>query len=410
MESRRNTILVTIDSLRADHCHFMGYDREVTPTLDDMAEDGLVFSNAIAPGPATGGSVPATVTGSRPVESPDRGPDNSDWGEKVRHHFLARETIAERFSRLGYETGAFTTNPWASRQYGFDAGFDHFEDFLGDDSNGDDTPKLRGDSTFARVWGHLEDWWRNNDVFLPWEAYVEEVLDWIDTVEEPYFLWVFLIDVHMPYHPPAEFRSRSAVATVPAHVWLLTGGDPRLGPLFRSPLVDAYDDSIRYADAFLGHLRDEVGTDPLLVVHGDHGDEFGEHGAYGHGSNLCEEVINVPLVVANGPTGWVERPVSLSELPDVLLSLAQEEEVDLEDPYVYSGNPNRLAVRGDRWKYVWNSGDSKLYHLEDGSEEQVDHPALGNIGEQLVTEWRENRNERRRIREAVATVTGENGL
>jgi len=154
MSTRRNVVLVTVDSLRTDRTGLAGGDGSLTPTLDALA-----FTDAIAPGPATGASVPETVTGEFPLRDDVEYSTGMSWDEQVRHHLAAHETVAERFSRMGYRTGAFSTNPWVSKHYGYDAGFDDFEDFLGSgDGDGDGaTPDLRGESVSERVGGHLRD-------------------------------------------------------------------------------------------------------------------------------------------------------------------------------------------------------------------------------------------------------------
>jgi len=411
MSERRNVVLVTVDSLRADRTGVAGHDESLMPTLDGMAADGLTFTNAIAPGPATGRSVPATVTGEYPVRRDAGGSNGTSWGERVRHHLAVHDTFAERFSRMGYHTGAFSTNPWVSEHYDFDTGFDEFEDFVESETDEDGgSLDLRGDSLTGRLQGHLQDWWSNSDIFLPWEAFYDDVLEWIRTADRPYFLWVFLIDVHMPYHPPREYRSRSSVAMIPAHLWLLSGSTQRFGSVLSPLLVEAYDDTVSYTDEFLRRFVEDVGTDPLVVVHGDHGDEFGEHGAYGHGSNLCEEVINVPLVVANGPTGYVERPVSLRSMPTLLTELARGRTPDVSAPYVFTGNPTHLAVRGNTWKYVWRPDGGELYSLADGSEEPADDDGLRTVAERLVADWHEARAEKRRIHSAAERLSQQHRL
>jgi len=241
-------------------------------------------------------------------------------------------------------------------------------------------------------------------VFIPWESFFDDVTEWIRTADRPYFLWLFLIDVHMPYHPPREYRSRSSLARIPAHLWLMSGLTPTLGSLFGPPLEEAYDDTVRYTDEFLRRFVDEVGSDPLVVVHGDHGEEFGEHGAFGHGSTLCEEVINVPLVVANGPRGRVDRPVSLRSMPTLLSELARGRTPDVSRPYVFTGNPTQLAIRGDGWKYVWEPDREQLYELADGREEPIDDDGLRELAKRLVADWHEDRAEKRRVHAAAERV------
>jgi arylsulfatase len=124
MTDRRNIVLITVDSLRADHCGFMGYDQDTTPYLDTLADESVVFDRAIAPAPFTKQSMPAIFTGQYHT------PTRDDYEDHVRK----RDTIAERLSRRGYSTAGFSPNPFASRNFGYDDGFDLFEDFFGNDS------------------------------------------------------------------------------------------------------------------------------------------------------------------------------------------------------------------------------------------------------------------------------------
>lgn len=131
MTDRRNIVLVTVDSLRADHCEFMGYEKDTTPTLDAMAEEGVAFENAIAPGPKTPEAMPAIFTGCHPPLRTENTSEPTDERKaRIRDHMRIRSTIPKRLQERGYTTIGFTPNPYTSRHYNFDKGFDHFEDFL----------------------------------------------------------------------------------------------------------------------------------------------------------------------------------------------------------------------------------------------------------------------------------------
>jgi len=333
MTDRPNIVLVTVDSLRADHCGFMGYEKETTPTLDAMAEDGLVFENAIAPGPATPESMPAIFTGQYPVERPEGADADSELAarrKRIRSHMEARDTLPEKLQRLGYETAAFTPNPFTSRHFGFDQGFDHFQDFMDESNRGTLYQKVfngfleeSGLSSMARV---LMNFWQREEVFKPWESYYDEVIEWTESAEEPYFLWVFLMDAHNPYLSSNEYRSQSRLKEFHANFefWRQSHETPFSDDIHER-LVTAYDDSIRYSDAFLDRLRgDLAGDDPVIAVHGDHGEAFGEHGTYGHEPYLYEENVHVPLVIDNVLTNDVTEPFSLRDLPNQLMTLATE--------------------------------------------------------------------------------------
>lgn len=442
---RENIVLVTIDSLRADHCGFAGYDRETTPTLDRLADEGLSFERAVAPGPATPESMPVMFTGEQPVERGGHGIGGDGRQsalaarrERIRAHMRARETLAERLSKLGYRTAAFTPNPFTSRHFGFDAGFDRFEDFMGDSrATGSLYERvfegfLDGDgaSSLARV---LLNFWQREEVFKPWETYYDEAVSWADDAaesDEPYLLWLFLMDAHNPYMAGEQFRTQSRWQSFHANYrfWRESHDTP-FDPAVHDRLVTAYDDSIRYADACLARLREEL--DATLVVTGDHGEAFGEHGTYGHEPHLYDENVRVPLVVAGDEqaSASVERPVSLAALPDLLTRLATGDDPrDCAASWAFSETTQggRTAVRGRDWSYLAehatgsrrldadsrptegdSAGGDPAGELYVGDEEtEADHPELREVGERLVAHRAETRAERQRVADAASDLAG----
>ena len=408
MTDERNVVLLTIDSIRADHCGFGGHDGRLTPALDRLAADGLVFENAVAPAPATHGSATTFLTGDFPIERDGaRGSDRASMKAYIRDHLRARDTVAERFSQMGYETAAFTANPWTSRYFGFDKGFDHFEDFMDADASEGLLKDGERTGALSSLAVKAVNWWQGQDMFMSWEAFYDDVVAWTESADEPYFLWVFLVDVHLPYLPPAGYRSHSRLATYPANLALFADREGEgLAPRFHDVLTDTYEDAIRYTDEFVGRAARDLADDPLLVVHGDHGEAFGEHGMYGHGRQLYEELVDVPMVVANGPEGRVERPFSLRNLPDLLPSLARGEDYEHAlDTCVFSHNRMpTVAVRGRNWKYVWRPDDDELYDLATGESTECDDPDLRELGARLVDQWHEARAERERVAAAAEAV------
>ncbi|WIV66821.1 sulfatase [Natrialbaceae archaeon AArc-T1-2] len=402
MTEPRDVVLVTVDSWRADHCGFMGYERNVTPTLDAIATEGLVFENAIAPSPETNGSVPAIFTGA--YTNPDLESDAANYTERTRRHMKTSRTLPQRFSELGYETAAFTANPWTSRYFGFDRDFDHFEDFMDENlssglvEGGSDKRGLASD-----LLAQLLNWYQGQDMFMAWESFYDDVVDWIDDADSPYFLWLFLVDVHMPYFPPDGYRSRSRLLTYPANVSLFAG---RYESLFHDVLVDTYDDTIRYTDDFFRRFFADVGDEPLVAITGDHGEAFGENGVYGHGPEISEETLHVPFVVANGPTGTVDRPISLRQLPELLPALATDGSYEpFLEPTVWARNYDpAILVRGTNWRYEWRPEGELLETRSNGEWTPTDDPDLARLGRELVETYVENERERSRLLEATDAV------
>ncbi|MFC6835214.1 sulfatase [Halomarina ordinaria] len=405
MSDARNLVLVTIDSLRADRCGLRGDDGTTMPALARLAREGLTFERAVAPAAATNGSAYSFLTGSYPL---DRSSADSRV-DSLRAHVRARETLAQRLSRRGYTTAAFTANPWTSRYFDFDEGFDHFEDFMSDDASEsfirDGAPR----NAVAAVLVQALNWWQGQDMFMAWEAFYDDIREWLANAPEPYFLWLFLVDPHMPYLPPKAYRSQSLARTYAANAWLYAGRDIDPDSRVHDALVTAYDDTVRYTDAFLDRLAGDV-DDDLLVVHADHGEAFGEQGRYGHGYGLPESIAHVPLVVANGPTGRVEAPFSLFDMPDLLTRLATDPDADPasehDAPYARArtNHPQRV-LRGRDWKYVRSPVEERLVSPDD-DRTPIDSPELLDLCRALVDDWAADDAERRRLTDAAESVAG----
>jgi arylsulfatase len=409
-----NIVLVTVDSFRADHCSFAGYDRETTPTLDEMADEGFVFENAIAPGPITPESLPPLFTGHYPV-TPDEEGENRLTGarERISRHMRVHETLPERLSRLGYATGGFTPNPWTSRYFEFDRGFDHFEDFMDEDLSTPVWQRMlegRNPAPFkaARL---VTSWLQRQNVFKPWSAFYDDIVAWTETVEEPYFLWVFLLDVHFPYLPGDEYRTQSRWREYEANLRLyLEDQHTPYSPRVHDQLKTAYEDSIRYTDAFFRRLREDLGDRTRFVVHGDHGEAFGEHGTYTHQSDLYDENVHVPLVISGADSGSVSRPVSLRALPELLAGLAETGRVpDVSDLVVTSKTVEgeKLAVQPHPVKYIRSEAESELYDLRDGEGARLTDDELEAVCRDLVDAELETEREERRLKRAAREVLHE---
>ena len=404
---------MSIDSLRADHCGYWGYHRDTTPVLDGMAEQGIVFENAIAPGPKTPESMPAVFTGEFPaVELNSTGIDS--WQEQVRPHMQARETIAEQFSRQGYTTGAFTPNGFTSEYFGFDAGFDQFEDFLDEDYRpGFEMPNIvRG----------LIKWVRREGNWKFWEEYYDRIIRFVRNSSEPFFLWVFLLDVHSPYLVPGEYRTENSWPEMIYANWKredLLSSDP-----VKRRLISAYDDTIRYADEFLRRIKEDLdGTDPAIVVHSDHGEAFGEHGIQGHERYLFEENLHVPFLIDNvGCSGNIDKPVSIQSVPSVLDLVANDKTDDLltrlrsrtvaDSPIAFRSNEgNGFGLRIDQLKWIYKGDDFSLYDLESDPTESTDvseeHPNLCEHFYDLMRIYlSSNREKRTVVQQASELVSG----
>jgi arylsulfatase len=407
-ESRPNVLLVSIDSLRADHCGYLGDDRGLTPTLDALADDGVAFQNAVAPGPQTFSSMPAAFTGE--YRQPSTNPDgDGEWDRRlgaIDRHVSRNETLPERLRRHGYSTAAFSPNPWTSTASGFDRGFDRFVDVSGNGSatdNGGRLSKLArrvvGDDPDSRTLQIALNMLGGSEFFAGWESFYDDLRATVDDLEEPYFLWVFLLDTHFPFVTSRRHREElgafeTYLGTLQSHK-AMRGQTDSLSPGAQRRAKTCYRDTVRAADAFLDVVTTDLAADdPVTIVHSDHGESFGDHGNYGHHHrHVYEENVHVPYVVHGADvTADVDEPATLASLPDVLDQVARTGTFDPavateEVAVARSECAHHRAARTSRFKFVDCGGDTALYDLHADPDETADvtddHPA---VADQLADE------------------------
>jgi len=425
----RNVVLVTADSLRADHCGFMGYEEETTPTLDRMAEEGIAFENAVSPGPSTPESMSAVHTGKflKPYYTGEGDSAIVHRRENIRRHLSRNPTIAEELSEAGYATIGFSPNPFTSRHFGFQRGFDHYEDFLAESRTLGIYNRLfdefvSGQTSLTPIRLFLN-WLEGEEIFKSWEQYYDDVLAQVRNAEEPFFLWVFLLDTHLPYL--VDRHRRDGVSWL--DMWrynlrLYAGDSDPFTDEERRDLVSLYDSTVKLVDSFLEQLvADLDGYDPAYVVHGDHGEAFGEHGTYGHDPYMYEENIHVPYVVSNaGREGNRGEAVSVRTIPSAIADIAGIEDrfgtdhpsVAAESPVLCNPFGKRSALRARTEKYVW-TGDRPGENVElyDLAADPAEARNLGETRGEAARHWAalgrsrlDEEDERLRVSNAVEDV------
>ncbi|WP_435186701.1 sulfatase [Halobellus sp. EA9] len=418
--TNENIVLVTLDSLRADHCGFLGYQRDTTPNLDSMATNGISFENAMAPGGGTPAAMTGVLTGEFSSVSPTQ-IEPAPWVKMLDD----RRTISEVLSTEGYSTAAVTPNVFASSYFGFDQGFDYFEDFLSIQSETTGAYQKLLDKTTVSGRGGVASTLRNlrnlifqEEVFKPWEDYFETITSWVEEQDGPFFLWVLLLDTHHPYLAPRNHRQWSSTYEMWRANWkvLKSNWNPDFSEKERQNLINAYDDSIRYADQFLGRLRDEFGEyDPLIIVHGDHGEAFGEPGWYGHPPELTEETLHVPLVMFDDRLqDTVQHPVSLTGLAEEIAKYAGidttfpngslvESSRNYAISNVYDGNCRKMSLRTTDARYTKEGSKSELNYLGEEHKDpgQSDKEVETNRYESILHDYLSHENEIGHIRSEI---------
>ena len=337
MITPRNLVLVTIDALRADHLPSYGYDREITPFLDGLVAENVRFAATYSASSHTREAVPSILTGRYPDEAVDD-----------RFHRSA-DTIAERLRRSGFETAGFHSNPFVSRAYGFDQGFDTFYDDLHLGSN-------RLLALAQRAFDKLR-----NRHYARASEINERSLNWLDSLAEdrPFFLWNHYMDPHGPYEAPAEYQHRFQDEAIPNReaqkLYHRAIDDPEsITEAERDRLVNLYDAEIAYTDDQLASFFDALEgrgllKESLVVITADHGDAFGEHGYYEHPRYLHDELVHVPLILLEpGVTpGTIDIPTSTLDIVTTMLAAVGEPDPSLpgEDLREVASGPDSYAER-----------------------------------------------------------------
>jgi len=391
MSEKRNIVLITLDSVRADHCSFMGYHRETTPNIDRMARKGLYFENAIAPSVGTPASLVGIFTGEHTHVNA-----NETRAEPWRKEISKRKTLAQVLSKAGYTTVAFNPNAFVSSYFGFNKGFEYFEDFLSCKENKNILKKLHhrffkniakgGKKGVSFILRNLIMFISKEEIFRNWGSYYELILNKIEKVHDPFFLWILIIDTHHPYLAPKKFRKYSNLFTMWYSNWKVqkVKWKAKLSEKERKWLMGAYDDSIYYADAFINRIWNDLkNRDPIFVIHADHGEGFCEHGFYGHPLYLYEELVHVPLIFYNiDVKDKIEEPVSLLGLAPTLLELIGMENVFPSKSLlsernkwviskVFDNDKMKIAIRMKNWKFIMGQkGDGELFNLKEDPQEQ----------------------------------------
>ncbi len=274
--SPRSVVLITLDTVRADHLGCYGYRRIETPSIDKLAQEGIRFEHAYAQVPLTLPSHTALMTGTYPMFNGVRDLTSTGVNSTL-------PTLAEIMRRNGYRTAAFVSSFVLNSIWGLNRGFEIYDD--GTDPGSSYNPSLlerRGDRTMARA------------------------LAWLDShSDRPFLLWVHLYDPHSPYRAPEPYFSRYA-------------GHP-------------YDGEIAFDDAQLARLfarlRElKLYESALIVVASDHGESLGQHSEAEHGFFLYNATLHVPLILKlPGParSRAVSDPVELVEIAPTIANLCR---------------------------------------------------------------------------------------
>ncbi|MFT7487212.1 MAG: arylsulfatase A-like enzyme [Candidatus Paceibacteria bacterium] len=353
-------VLIVQDTLRADRCSTYGYERVTTPALSKLAERGIMFSEAHSAASWTWPSTASILTGMLP--------DSHGVTDDSSCYLVSKnETLAEVLQQRGYTTGAFACNPLISEEKNFNQGFEYFSQT-----------------------GHK---------FIKTPQIIEPIEEWLtQNGHMRFFLYLHLVDPHMPHVPSAEDEKRLANAVPDGFGTeqevhkrykgkaLKGGGLDESGKLQPAEfpaghieyMSSMYDASVATGDQYLAEIMrilEELGLDENTVVAftSDHGEAWMEHGGLTHGQSIHRELVAVPLVMAGPglPKGVVcETPLSNRHIASTLATIGGAElsrvadSVLLTDVQTIPARPVFFSTTHGTWNQ--RQGRQPIYGVREG--------------------------------------------
>lgn len=390
---RPNILLLTVDTLRADHVGCYGYDAPITPNIDRLAESAVRFEQAITGGSWTQAAFPVLFTSTYA----------SMYGGCLGPLSPLRPSPIEALAEEGYLTAGFTTSPLLGRKYGYNRGFKFFSELVPDESD----PFLRrvkGGQRLLRssLTHHLSGLigisTRPARLYVSGEELTDAVCWWLDEAKSPFFVWAHYMDIHWPYHREETLRHPAEIARAWRNLGHMHGANWN-GLTFssdqRAEYMRLYDGAVQYTDAQIGRLLNYLErkghiNNTVIILVSDHGEEFLERQQWGHfETNLYDEILKVPLLIYD-PQFKEGRKIhnqvrTLDIMPTVLDLCAcpppdsmegaslvpfwnpihHEYDSDLSISEMWRDERHIVAVRTDRYKYIWDSHHPEKRELYD---------------------------------------------
>ncbi len=345
----KNIVFLMIDTLRADHLHFSGYERKTSPNIDKLAAESTRFMNAYSTSPHTPRSIPAMFL--------SRYASHTVWkGGQYNYPKILPENLSV-FSLLeknGYETIGISSHFYFQKKQGITRGFTRWDN-AGFKSIADSNNDIASPRTYKKL---------------------EPVLEELSNSSKPYALFVHLFEPHAKWIGHDEYDFGEGKTTAEKH-------------------MNNYDSEIAYVDNYVGKILDKIeklgmDKDTIVLLTSDHGEGFKEHGFFYHGQTLYNEVIHIPMIwrVPGWPKHAVSSNVSLVDIAPTILDL-----VGLKTPETFQGRSlvpamidgqienkpvfaellpytswkeHHKTVVDENWKLIHriSSGQFELYNLE----------------------------------------------
>jgi len=356
----KNTILITIDALRADMVDLYK-DRGLTPFIDSLSQKMTIYKDAHSTGPYTQASFQGILASQYYLEYGKEKKLNKD-----------KILISEILKKAGIYTAAFHSNAYLSYYFGYNRGWDVFYDSMADEVT-DMYPFVRGDGINAKVEEFLKNF----------------------SFSSPLFLWVHYMDVHEPYIAEKDYLKKIApdLSVIKDEMFTLFKDTLLKRDVSDSDKVDTlkklYMAKVAETDGYIKDLFDILSSHNLtessdIIITSDHGDEFLEHGGLSHDGKMYSELINVPLLIYSKDIEKkeIDTPVSLIDIPPTIAAFMETEPapsfkgdslwpIDLISPRTLYGEAmGKLGHKekdSDRPIYYMIDEGIKVIYREDGS-------------------------------------------
>jgi len=334
---RPNVILISLDTVRADHLSLYGYQRDTTPNLKDFASAASLFTRAVASSDMTLPSHASTFTGQyaswHGAHHTPRGVNGLPLSQKAT-------TLAEIFAKNSYLTmGVVANYAMLTHVYALDQGFQYYDQhfpatFLGWGPNyllrsllGESLARFAGELPFEGRYRSAQE--INSEVFA--------LLDRVRNARAPFLLFVNYMDAHWPYLPPPPFDTRFpgkdpsfTSSRQHADLWKIQSLEARISAAQRGHLLSQYDGAIAYLDLHLGKLfarlkEQGLFDNSLIIITSDHGEAFGDRDLIGHAVSVYQDQVHVPLIIKYPRSRQgqvVDSPVSFVDILPTAMHVA----------------------------------------------------------------------------------------
>lgn len=446
---KHNILLISIDTLRADHLSCYGYHRKTTPNIDRLASEGTIYKQHYSTGVWTPPGHASMLTGLYVSE-------HGVYGERRLSKNIP--TIAEKLKENGYQTAGFVNNSQVGELVGLHKGHDLFVEVWKESPYKNSIERiLKGSLRRVKDYLGYEDKGakRTNSLFLDWISRIDR--------NKPFYCFLHYIEPHNPLNPPRNYKNKyldkeilrnvdmEKIKKVAHNPLICYVEDITLNNTEIETLKALYDGEIEYTDSKVGEIiallkENNLYDDTMIIVTSDHGEHFGEYGYWSHVASLYKEILHIPLVIKY-PKGveYIEEINDYTQLVDIfptIMEIAGVSEQEFQTSginlthnrdnskfheYIFAEWEGRVPyfiqdkVKGNKgldinrfnvqmsmiqdkqYKYIWKiDGNEELYDISNSKEELLNITTQKEIKERLQSELLKKKKTMRYIEESTS--------